>query len=548
MANLNKLLVHVPLALCEGFKEKYVKDTDRRDRSYDNKVVFLEDTQEIFTQGKLYGTNVKDFNELKTKVGTIPVDAVSNNIVDYITELISKAGYIESVKKKDLEKYIEVETNNKNVTIYSTTKLDTAVFNANNAIKELDLLGYKLDKNNKIITVSDAQTALGLGDAAYKNSSYFATPSYVETAYNNVIGKNTDDKTAYTIYGTRDYASYVASEAAQGVVNIFPVVKQGSGIGVKSTTVNGKTTYEVYTSAEVFHYKGNKTTIEQLPASDNTRGDVWSVGIENAEGSTLYAWDGDEWINIGGPNGVTDVNKAESHGVKLDKNPDGTVLVNVTPGSIVSGNSSVITGGTAYTAIEEAKISSYNAALGYIGRLNNSITYTNSTYVHVKVDTTGGNVSDVKVIETDALKNAVTKANTAMQSATILGYLVKNGGEITVDQVTTKLGLGSAAYEEISYFDKAGTAQDLINGLGGSASGTDTFVTVKVETSKGEVSKVTVTESDTLKNAVNGGIQTINGDLPYLKAVKQGSTVNLDLDETEVFNYVSSNIWETYSA
>lgn len=549
MANLNKLLVNVPTALCEGFKEKYVKDTDRRDRSYDNKVVFLEDTQEIFTQGKLYGTNVTDFNELKTKVGTIPADAVSNNIVDYITELINKADYIKSVDEKVGEKFIAADTDeNNNVTIYSTDKLNIAVNNANSAIKELDLLGYKLDKNNKTITVSDAKTALGLGTAALKNEEYFATPSYVQTAYNNVIGKNTDDKTAYTIYGTRAYASYVASEAAQGVVDILPVVKQGSGIGVKSTTVNGKTTYEVYTSAEVFHYKGNKTTIEQLPASDNTRGDVWSVGIENAEGSTLYAWDGDEWINIGGPNGVTDVNITESHGVKLYKNPDGTVQVIVTPGSIKPGDNSVITGGTAYTTIEEAKTSSYNAALGYIGRLNNSITYTNSTYVHVKVDTTGGNVSDVKVIETDALKNAVTNANSAMQSATILGYLVKNGGEITVDQVKTKLGLGTAAYEEISYFDKAGTAQTLIDGLGGSASGTDTFVTVKVETSKGEVSKVTVTESDTLKNAVNGGIQTINGDLPYLKAVKQGSTVNLDFDQTEVFNYVSSNIWETYSA
>ena len=147
-----------------------------------------------------------------------------------------------------------------------------------------------------------------------------------------------------------------------------------------------------------------------------------------------------------------------------------------------------------------------------------------------------------------ALTDAVTKANTAMQSFTMFDKKIENGGKVTVDDVKTALRLKSAAYVETSYFDKAGTAQGLINGLGGSATGTGDFVTVKVDTLHGEANKVTVIESDTLKNAVNGSIQTINGDLPYLKADRQGTTVNLDFDQTEVFNYVSSNIWETYSA
>lgn len=552
MANLNKLLVHVPLALCEGFKEKYVKDTDRRDRSYDNKVVFLEDTQEIFTQGKLYGTNVKDFNELKTKVGTIPADAVSNNIVDYITELINKADYIKSVNEKDTEKFIAADTDeNNNVTIYSTDKLNIAVNNANSALKSISVLSKTLNKDNYILTVEEAQTALKLGDAAYKNSSYFATPHDVEEAKSYVIGKkDIDNETAYTIHGTRAYASYVASKAAQSVVDILPGVKQGSGIKVSQETINGKTTYTVSTSAEVFHYKGNKTTIEQLPASDNTTGDVWSVGPADAEGSTLYTWDGDEWINIGGPNGVTDVDKSESHGVKLDKNPDGRVKVIVDPnlGKVVNGNDKVITGGTAYTAIYNAKRDCNSYAYSYVGGLENSYTSKNGAYVNVRVDTASGNVSYVAVTETKALTDAVKNANSAMQSFTMFDKTIKNGNKVTVDDVKTALKLKSAAYEEISYFDKAGTAQTLINELNGSASGTDTFVTVKVDTLHGEVSKVTVTESDALKNGINGAIRDITDDRPYLKAERQGSTVKLDLDETEVFSYVVNNIWETYSA
>lgn len=36
MANLNKLLVHVPSDLCDGFKTKYVTATTNRNTSYDN--------------------------------------------------------------------------------------------------------------------------------------------------------------------------------------------------------------------------------------------------------------------------------------------------------------------------------------------------------------------------------------------------------------------------------------------------------------------------------------------------------------------------------
>ena len=454
MANLNKLLVHVPSNLCDVFKTKYVNGTDR---SYDNKVVFLEKTQEIFTQGKLYGTNIEDFSALKELVGTIPTGATSTNIVAYISEMT-----IKSVKKKDKENLIGVDTDetSKNVTIYSTQDLKDAADKAKTAIQSVKVLGKTLNNTTTSISVEEAKSYLDIKSAASKESSYFATPSYVETTYNNVIGKNTDTKTAYTIYGTRAYASYVASEAAQGVVDILPVVTNGSGIRVTSNTdSNGKTTYTVSTSAEVWHYKGNKTTKEQLPASDNTTGDVWSVGPVDAAGSTLYAWDGDEWINIGSADGVTGVDTTLSSGVKLDQNTNGTVQVIVTPGSIANGNGSVITGGTAYTAIFEAKkaCNSYcnSYVNAYVGKLQKSYTSKNGAYVKVKVDTKGGNVSYVGVTETDTLKTAVTNANSA--------------------------------------------------------------------------------------------VQTIP-DSTYLSATKTGTTVNLNLDETKVFNYVSNNIWETYSA
>ena len=521
MAILNKLLVHVPSNLCDGFKTKYVNGTDR---SYDNKVVFLEKTQEIFTKGKLYGTNVQDFNALKTLVGTIPSGATSTNIIDYINEKINSADHIHSVSKKSGETLIDVATSNKAVTVNSTSALTTAVSNANSAVQSVSVLGKTLNKTTNSITVAEAKTALGLGSAAYKNEGDFD-------------------------------AAGAASTAAAGVVAKLPVVTNGSGITVTPTTDgNGKTTYKVSTSAEVFHYKGNKTALSELPSTGNTTGDVWSVGPANAVGSTLYAWDGDEWINIGGANGITGVDTTSSKGVALAKNADGTVKVNVTPGSVASGNGSVVTGGAVYTAIAEAegRCDAKGTAQGLINTLGGSKASTNGTYVNVTVTTSKGQVSGVTVSETENLTNAIAKANSAMQSANILGHSISDGGSVTVEQAKTALGLGSAAYKNSTEFDAAGTAQRLINALGGSATSSNgTYVNVKVDTSKGQASAVTVTETNALKTAVtnaNNAVQTISGDSPYLIAIKGGSSVALNLDETEVFNYVANNIWETYSA
>lgn len=452
MANLNKLLVHVPSNLCDGFKTKYVNGTDR---SYDNKVVFLEKTQEIFTKGKLYGTNIEDFGALKDLVGTIPSDAASDNIADYISELISKADHIHSVSKKSGETLIDVTTSNKDVTINSTTNLTKAVSNANSAIQSVSVLGKTLNQTTNSISVEEAKTLLGLGSAAFKNVGYFDVYGAAASAKEAVIGKTNDDKGTNTIYGAKAYAD----NAAEGVVAKLPVVTNGSGIVVTpNTDSNGKTTYTVSTSVEVWHYKGNKTTKEQLPSTGNTTGDVWSVGPADTPGSTLYAWDGNEWINIGSADGITGVDTTPSSGVALAQNTNGTVEVNVTPGSIANGNGSVVTGGAVYSAISAAE-----------GRC-----------------------------------------------------------------------------------DAKGTAKGLIEGLGGSkTSSNGTYVNVTVTTSKGEVSGVTVSETANLTSAItkaNSAVQTINGDSPYLKATKTGTTVNLNLDETEVFNYVSNNIWETYSA
>ena len=96
---LGKLFVIVSDAFHNSFVEKYLSPVNvaTRDNSYDNKIVFLEKTKEIFTNGKLFAlNNTADVealtlivNGLVDLVGDIPADATSTNIVDYIAEYVA---------------------------------------------------------------------------------------------------------------------------------------------------------------------------------------------------------------------------------------------------------------------------------------------------------------------------------------------------------------------------------------------------------------------------------------------------------------------------
>lgn len=119
------------------------------------------------------------------------------------------------------------------------------------------------------------------------------------------VSNNTSDT------GTPQWASYsvstsVLSEFIENSLDLnskFPGITEGTGITVTSTTDElGKTTYTVKNS------------------------------------------------------GVTDVNTTYTLcGVGLDKNSVGTVRISVTQGEVKEGNSSVVTGGQVYTAIDSAK-------------------------------------------------------------------------------------------------------------------------------------------------------------------------------------------------
>lgn len=93
---------------------------------------------------------------------------------------------------------------------------------------------------------------------------------------------------------------------------------------------------------------------------------------------------------------------------------------------------------------------------------------------------TDGSVSKVKL--TSDVQESLNKADSAMQSISIMGETLTNGGELTVDQAKSALGLGSAAYKDETAFatpdDVADVKSDLI-GTADDAAEADTIYGAK---------------------------------------------------------------------
>lgn len=616
MADLKKLLVHVPSNLCDGFKNKYVNGTEEtRNKSYDGKIVFLEKTQEIFTKGKIYSTSVIDFSSLQQLVSSLqglvgnelPEGVTSTNIIDYIGEVKKELIGKES---DDLTKDTIYGAKDYGIKAAYETKLELigldsdkipeakTIYGAyNSAISYLIGSSYDLSSYETIygtrayareilpsvtastgikvsystlygkttytvtntgVTGVDEEYKYGIGlyqtldglvnvnvnigkVASRDNNVVIGDTVYkaIDSTKTDLIGKSSDASTANTIYGAKKYADEAASKVAAQI----PTLSAGNGISLEPSTLDGHPNIKISTSARVFYYQGNKTTVSALPSTGN-KGDVWSVGTENAEGSTLYVWDGDEWINIGGPNGVTDVKTTSSHGVALAKNQGGEVYVNVIPGEIKENNGSVVTGGAVYTAMQ-----------GLINGLTaHTVTSSNDwgpigTYVGVSVTTEKGQVSAVSTYmgsDFDTLRLNADKAIKEIESDS--AYL----------SVTNSWGKNDGPTYCRLDLDKDALSTYVIDRIGeNTKTGTSAYVNVSVTTSKGNVSEVTVAPTEDLKLAYSYAMSSVQwirepiASWSYFKIEEgdenptygyKGKGFNINLNETNVVNLVKNKL------
>ena len=134
------------------------------------------------------------------------------------------------------------------------------------------------------------------------------------------------------------------------------------------------------------------------------------------------------------------------------------------------------------------------------------------------------------------------KADSAVQKVTVLGKELSNGGSVSADEAKTALGLKSAAYEEASAFDAAGSAAAVL-GTAADEATANTVYGVKAAAAKaqadidaffaaadkGEAALDTLKEIQDFLNSDSGTVQKLVTDVAGNKAaiedIVDGTTV-----------------------
>ena len=235
-STLQKIFIRVPEAKCDAFINKYVRPTSgSRDTSYDAKIVFLEKSQEVFTQGKVYGlNNTADVAALTEYIGTMPTKANGEpyaNIVEYIQD--AKEAAISG---------ITVGTNN-SVTVSGTV--------------------YTLHVNNGEITL-DPYTALAIPSLSFQNSNS-ETLSNQTKEFDTTVSM-TIAKILYSFSGTEN-CKYLSIQ----VGNTYVVGTGSTKDKMESVDLAPNTTYTKELESE------EQVTIESTTGSDAITVNIWAM-------------------------------------------------------------------------------------------------------------------------------------------------------------------------------------------------------------------------------------------------------------------------------
>ena len=305
------------------------------------------------------------------------------------------------------------------------------------------------------------------------------------------VEKNTSAK-SYTINNTnvsglepaflklRDYTNSINTEAKKH--NTVSLAANSGGLKLTtSTNSGGGTNYELSADASMWEFRGSVTVSEDARPTDtqiNTAinnayatitdtnrktpevGDTWAVTlkIQNAGGlqelgtylyacSNVSATNVGTFVLIGSAQGIADVNTDASHGVNIASN-SGVIKANVTPGTVASGNDSVVTGDAVHAAITTKVPVAGTGSGGGI-----SLAANGNNAVKLTVNTTG----TVKAGETKFVTGAaVHLAISDIPGATVDGVddtpsydtklsLVNKKVTLTVNAANTAEALNSAA-------------------------------------------------------------------------------------------------------
>jgi hypothetical protein len=261
---------------------------------------------------------------------------------------------------------------------------------------------------------------------------------------------------------------------------------------------------------------GSKLTVDFSDVASAAALGVYEDTASNEKGASAHARINQAFAEIGtkleaDDQVVKSVNTTADAGVALVHKADGELSVAVTEGKIEENNGAVVLGGQVYTAIEDVKDQIADKNVSAEGDA-----YVSATAADNKVT----------VAATQGLIDAVDLANSAVQKVTVLGQELENGGELTVAQAKTALGLGSAAYVDTTAFDAAGTGA------------TQATAAKKEILGYTEGEEIPTTDAQTIKG-INDRIDSVAGDAKSYSIV--AVTEDLGANVKEAFKLVDED-------
>ena len=133
MSNLNtnlftELFLYVPAGASEQFKQQYSKSNE-----YKSKIAFVEDTHEIFVNGKSFGYNYDEvLEEIWNAIRKNADDIVTiNSNINLINTALSNEALVRDAKDTELKNYIDSKI---------TSEHDRAVSKENNLSSSISTL------------------------------------------------------------------------------------------------------------------------------------------------------------------------------------------------------------------------------------------------------------------------------------------------------------------------------------------------------------------------------------------------------------------------
>lgn len=477
--DLKKLFVYVPSASEDTFIANVIKNPTEAAK-YANKIVFLEKTLRIWAKGQYYGSNPADVIAVWTALGIDAGTVPSGNYT------VGESSYSYTGFNQKFDAFKQ----------YTDAKI---------AAEKAEVVASYQDADSAIIT-------------AYQKADADLNNAY--TAFKDKVG-NIDSLTGTLL-------AYITEQDASARTE---VKVSGSGLDIQKTQdPNGHDIYTITADQSIWEFCGTYESIDasyvgsdldsQYGAEGGAKrahaevGDVWAVTLTNSGTTVLYACsehtDGDPdtnvWVAIGAAEGIVDVDTSEEHGIALYKS-GGIVGVSVTPGAIAENNKSVITGGTAYTAIKAVH--------------DNAYAYTSSVGKDIIL----------------GYQAAVEKAESSLSSSfgEAIGNVAATAGQAMskAEQAYAYANTRANEAQTNSYAEAAARASEA-----------QANAYAKIESA---INALDAAYSGTLVASYNGTNYTY---LSYNVAQTDGAlnTAYITMDVNAIQNYVLDTMWETYGA